>query len=311
VVCCTPMVRTGKWTASFQRKNQNIPTIYVDQWRNCVDIGPGNDVLAALCMAYVFDRYQCQPLITVVGGEKEQYLLQPDDHSIESEDDKDIEEQQQRVPEGDDDEGSNSRYLDNKPHQQQQRGSFQNGDDAGNYEYEPDSYNYDNEAINYDDNSTTVSYDKANPMIESSKYEIDDGDDGYGGNTTIDTNSQAPSDLLSSTIDEPSFFDQTAAPSFTNNEPPTMYDIDDDNASAIDKGYDQKNNTNYETQSVYTADNDDDDQSSGWYSTGTDDNSSTFFSSSGDTRATDGNSSKMPTVDEYADDDDDDEPRIV
>ena len=85
VVCCTPIVRTGKWTASFRRKNQTMPTIHVDQWRNCVDIGPGNDVLAALCMAYVFDRYQCQPLITVVGGEKEQYLLQPDDHSIESE----------------------------------------------------------------------------------------------------------------------------------------------------------------------------------------------------------------------------------
>jgi hypothetical protein len=89
VVCCTPIVRSGKWTASFLRKNQSIPTIHVDQWRNCVDIGPGNDVLAALCMAYVFDRYQCQPLITVVGAGKEQYL-QEDDRSIESnEDDKD------------------------------------------------------------------------------------------------------------------------------------------------------------------------------------------------------------------------------
>jgi hypothetical protein len=86
VVCCTPLVRSGKWTASFHRKNQNIPTIHVDQWRNCVDIGPGNDMLAALCMAYVFDRYQCQPLITVVGAEKEQYW-QPDDQSIESQED--------------------------------------------------------------------------------------------------------------------------------------------------------------------------------------------------------------------------------
>jgi hypothetical protein len=86
VVCCTPLVRSGKWTASFHRKNQNIPTVHVDQWRNCVDIGPGNDMLAALCMAYVFDRYQCQPLITVVGADKEQYW-QPDDQSIESEGD--------------------------------------------------------------------------------------------------------------------------------------------------------------------------------------------------------------------------------
>jgi hypothetical protein len=68
VVCCTPMVRCGKWTASFKRRSLNAPpTIHVDQWRNCVDVGPGNDVLAALCIAYVFDRYQCQPLVTVIG----------------------------------------------------------------------------------------------------------------------------------------------------------------------------------------------------------------------------------------------------
>lgn len=68
VVCCTPMVRCGKWTASFKRRGlHTAPTIHVDQWRNCVDVGPGNDMLAALCMAYVFDRYQCQPLVTVFG----------------------------------------------------------------------------------------------------------------------------------------------------------------------------------------------------------------------------------------------------
>ena len=68
VVCCTPMVRCGKWTASFKRRGLNTtPTLHVDQWRNCVDVGPGNDLLAALCMAYVFDRYQCQPLLTAFG----------------------------------------------------------------------------------------------------------------------------------------------------------------------------------------------------------------------------------------------------
>jgi hypothetical protein len=79
VVCCTPMVRTGKWTASFKRRNQNSPTIHVDQWRNCVDVGQGNDLLAALLMAYVFDRYQCQPLITVIGAEEDEEL---DDESL-------------------------------------------------------------------------------------------------------------------------------------------------------------------------------------------------------------------------------------
>jgi hypothetical protein len=83
VVCCTPMVRCGKWTASFKRRSLNAPsTIHVDQWRNCVDVGPGNDVLAALCMAYVFDRYQCQPLVTVFGVDDEDDGDNRDDKSI-------------------------------------------------------------------------------------------------------------------------------------------------------------------------------------------------------------------------------------
>lgn len=94
VVCCTPMVRTGKWTAAFRRKSAATPTIYVDQWRNCVDVGPGNDLLAALCMAYVFDRYQCQPLITVFGLEGDDDL-EADDKSIDSQED--LEQQQGTV----------------------------------------------------------------------------------------------------------------------------------------------------------------------------------------------------------------------
>ena len=33
IVCATPMVRLGKWTASFKRRNQNVPTVHVDQVR--------------------------------------------------------------------------------------------------------------------------------------------------------------------------------------------------------------------------------------------------------------------------------------
>lgn len=107
VVCCTPMVRMGKWTASYQRRTSATPTIYVDQWRNCVDVGPGNDLLAALCLAYVFDRYQCQPLVTVFGvGDGDDDQLEADDRSIASEED-DVEKQQgnmqfTNVPHGDD-----------------------------------------------------------------------------------------------------------------------------------------------------------------------------------------------------------------
>ena len=60
-------------------------TIQIDQWRNCVHAGVGNDLLAALCMAYIFDRYQCQPLITVFGrSEEDEYENLEDNSSIES-----------------------------------------------------------------------------------------------------------------------------------------------------------------------------------------------------------------------------------
>lgn len=84
-VCCTPSVRMGRWTAEFKRGRSQKSTIYVDQWKNVVDVGPGNDLLAGLCIAYVFDRVQCQPLVTVMGDRDDE--LEGDDYSIESKDD--------------------------------------------------------------------------------------------------------------------------------------------------------------------------------------------------------------------------------
>jgi hypothetical protein len=195
VVCCTPIVRAGKFTASFRRKNQTMPTIHVDQWRNCVDIGPGNDVLAALCMAYVFDRYQCQPLITVVGGEKEQYL-QPDDQSIESDEgngrDTDLEQQDNPI------------YFDNVPNgNRQSQPALSNGYEA------PDSYiddyyegndngDYNNSNNDTNRNDPTREYDQGGDnrimyssddhhsnnmdiLTSSSSYHKDDDDDDVPG----------------------------------------------------------------------------------------------------------------------------------
>lgn len=82
VVCCTPMIRCGKWTAQFRKNRQRSTVVSVDQWKNTVTVAPGMDLLAALCMSYVFDRMQCQPLITVF-GEKDGDM-QADDASIES-----------------------------------------------------------------------------------------------------------------------------------------------------------------------------------------------------------------------------------
>lgn len=88
VVCCTNAVRMGKWTAQFKKATTGRTTIRVDQWRNTVDVGPGNDLLAALCMAYVFDRYQCQPFITVFGrNESDEYEEKDDDDDHSSEED--------------------------------------------------------------------------------------------------------------------------------------------------------------------------------------------------------------------------------
>jgi len=81
-VCCTPSVRCGKWTAEFKRTRTEKSMIFVDQWKNVVDVGPGNDLLSALCMAYVFDRVQCQPLVTVMGERDDE--LEGDDYSIAS-----------------------------------------------------------------------------------------------------------------------------------------------------------------------------------------------------------------------------------
>jgi len=83
VVCCSTGVRLGKWTAQFKKSTTGKTTISVDQWRNTVDVGPGNDLLAALCMAYIFDRYQCNPFITVFGRDSDDEY-EPSDKSISS-----------------------------------------------------------------------------------------------------------------------------------------------------------------------------------------------------------------------------------
>lgn len=85
-VCCTPAMRFGNFTTKFHKIKSKDTLIEVDMWKNMVTIGPGNDVLAALCLAYVFDRVQNQPLITVVGRD-EDLDLEAEDASIESDED--------------------------------------------------------------------------------------------------------------------------------------------------------------------------------------------------------------------------------
>jgi hypothetical protein len=226
VVCCTPIVRTGKWTASFHRKNQNIPTIHVDQWRNCVDIGPGNDVLAALCMAYIFDRYQCQPLITVVGGEKEQYL-QPDDHSIESNDDDkdDIEQRDGQM------------YIENTPNHARQ---------DGRGERQPGSY-MDNTV--YNENDDTYPQDKPLPIHENDTYPIPDDK-----NFQLDSVASSYDDFLQ--VDD----DSSSLQPSSYNQQPTLYDADESGewlttgSSTNDESSTSKSISNPNADSTYGSD---------------------------------------------------------
>ena len=66
-VCCTPLMRSGSWTCTYRKVGSRQALVHVDQWKNCVVVAPGQDLLMALLMAYVFDRAQCQPLIATFG----------------------------------------------------------------------------------------------------------------------------------------------------------------------------------------------------------------------------------------------------
>ena len=119
-VCCTPSVRLGKWTAKFQKSLSRKTALTIDQWRNVVDVGPGNDLLAALCLAYIFDRYQCQPLITVFGRDPAEEYEQQDDSSIESD--------KINNDDNEDENGANDGYRDSSERT--------GGGDGGDHRYE-------------------------------------------------------------------------------------------------------------------------------------------------------------------------------
>lgn len=86
-IWCTPMVRCGKWTTQYRRPNSRDTKIGIDQWKNEVVVEQGQDVLAALAMAYVFDVCQRQPFVTLMGKQDPEYDDAPEDLSIGSDED--------------------------------------------------------------------------------------------------------------------------------------------------------------------------------------------------------------------------------
>lgn len=85
-IWCTPMVRCGKWTTKFRRPNSRETKIDINQWKNEVVMEAGQDVLAGLAMAYVFDVCQRQPFVTLMGKQDPEYDDVPDDDSVDSDD---------------------------------------------------------------------------------------------------------------------------------------------------------------------------------------------------------------------------------
>ena len=72
-VCCTPMVRLAKWQIDFHRPERREPELNIDQPKNLLEVERGNDLLAALCIAYAFDKALCQPLVTIIGYRQAEY----------------------------------------------------------------------------------------------------------------------------------------------------------------------------------------------------------------------------------------------
>jgi len=82
-VCCTPMVRFGKWQIDFHRESAGDPELNIDQSKNLLEVERGNDLLAALCIAYAFDKALCQPLVTIIGYQEKEHM-DDDDDSLDS-----------------------------------------------------------------------------------------------------------------------------------------------------------------------------------------------------------------------------------
>lgn len=81
-VCCTPMVRFGKWQLDLHRPGAGDSEINIDQSKNLLEVERGNDLLAALCIAYAFDKALCQPLVSIIGYQEKEHL-DDDDDSLE------------------------------------------------------------------------------------------------------------------------------------------------------------------------------------------------------------------------------------
>jgi hypothetical protein len=151
-VCCTPMVRLGKWQMDFHRPGAGDPEINIDQSKNLLEVERGNDLLAALCIAYAFDKALCQPLVTIIGYQEKEHM-DDDDESLDEFDPTVITAQQQYP-----------RLADGLPGQT-------------NYEDQPSGYDYEDPEAGY--NEGYGDYDNENAYYNDYDDGYDDTAEGY------------------------------------------------------------------------------------------------------------------------------------
>jgi len=143
-VCCTPLVRFGKWQVDFHRPGRGDPELNIDQSKNLLEVERGNDLLASLCIAYAFDKALCQPLVTIIGYQEKEYM-DDDDDSLDSwdEDEQGMPIHQDRSAAG---EGSSgvAGYLGNEEHEQDPEvAGYLEGEEQQRYSDDPNSSRYD------------------------------------------------------------------------------------------------------------------------------------------------------------------------
>ena len=170
-VCCTPMVRFGKWQVEFHRPDAGDPELNIDQSKNLLEVERGNDLLAALCIAYAFDKALCQPLVTIIGYEEKEHL-DDDDDSLDSFDPEDYGAAAAVAPRG----------LDAPPPDDDAYREYEDAPQVDGYLEAPPAY-HDDEPDGYlEDNAYDGSYAGDQYSYEEPAGYLEGGDygDGYG-----------------------------------------------------------------------------------------------------------------------------------
>lgn len=191
-VCCTPMVRLGKWQLDFHRPGSGDPEINIDQAKNLLEVERGNDLLASLCIAYAFDKALCQPLVTIIGYQEKEHM-DDDDESLDEFDPTVITAQKQYPRLANGPPQTNGNYEDNPSSGYQYDdpeaagsgydegyGEYGDGtyDDNGNEYYNEDGSGYDGYEESYYNNNEGGDYNEADTGYD--EYTHDKNENEYG-----------------------------------------------------------------------------------------------------------------------------------